>query len=162
MKKLVLSLAILATIFTSCSTDDETTTGRTPVTGEITGDISANKTYPYGNYTLRGIVKIQSGVTVTFDATIKNTGNVADNYTITVPNVPAGWTVEIFEKDGNGYCTTTKVTNSGNIAAGAAKSFCVTVTPPAGTPAGDTKNIQMNIGIYLQGFKIMELLIQKY
>lgn len=84
-------------------------------------------------------------VPVTFDATIKNTGNVADNYTITVPNVPAGWTVEIFEKDGNGYCTTTKVTNSGNIAAGAAKSFCVTVTPPAGTPAGDTKNIQMNI-----------------
>ena len=84
-------------------------------------------------------------VPVTFDATIKNTGNVADNYTITVPNVPAGWTVEIFEKDGNGYCTTTKVTNSGNIVAGAAKSFCVTVTPPAGTPAGDTKNIQMNI-----------------
>ncbi|WP_159152766.1 DUF7619 domain-containing protein [Acinetobacter johnsonii] len=84
-------------------------------------------------------------VPVTFDATIKNTGNVADNYIITVPNVPAGWTVEIFEKDGSGNCTTTKVTNSGNIAAGAAKSFCVTVTPPAGTPAGDTKNIQMNI-----------------
>ena len=84
-------------------------------------------------------------VPVTFDATIKNTGNVADNYTITVPNVPAGWTVEIFEKDGSGNCTTTKVTNSGNIAASAEKSFCVTVTPPAGTPAGDTKNIQMNI-----------------
>jgi len=67
MKKLVFSLAAFATMFTSCSTDDETTT-KTPVTGEITGDITSNKTFVYGNYTLKGIVKIQSGVTVTFDA----------------------------------------------------------------------------------------------
>ena len=69
MKKLVFSLAILATIFTGCSSDDdETTTVKTPVTGEITGDLTANKTYALGTYTLKGIVKIQSGVTITFDA----------------------------------------------------------------------------------------------
>lgn len=37
-------------------------------TGEITGDFTANKTYIKGNYTLKGIVKIATGVTVTFDA----------------------------------------------------------------------------------------------
>lgn len=37
-------------------------------TGEITGPITANKTYALGNYTMKGIVKINSGVTVTFEA----------------------------------------------------------------------------------------------
>ncbi|MEG1228707.1 MAG: hypothetical protein RSD71_08425 [Flavobacterium sp.] len=37
-------------------------------TGEITGPITANKTYALGNYTMKGMVKINSGVTVTFDA----------------------------------------------------------------------------------------------
>lgn len=69
MKKLVFSLAFIATIFTGCSTDDdESSTPIVPVVGEITGDLTANKTYAYGNYTLKGIVKIQSGVTITFDA----------------------------------------------------------------------------------------------
>lgn len=69
MKKLAFCLAILATVFTGCSSDDdETSTPKTPATGEITGNITANKTYAYGNYTLKGMVKIQSGVTVTFEA----------------------------------------------------------------------------------------------
>lgn len=69
MKKLVLSLAIMASIFTGCSNDDEeTVTVKTPVTGEITGDFTASKTFAYGNYTLKGMVKIPSGVTVTFEA----------------------------------------------------------------------------------------------
>jgi hypothetical protein len=69
MKKLVFSLAFIATIFTGCSTDDdETPTPIVPVVGEITGDLTVNKTYAYGTYTLKGIVKIQSGVTITFDA----------------------------------------------------------------------------------------------
>lgn len=67
MKKLVLSMAILATLFTGCSSDDEETT-RVPVAGEITGDITSNRVFAYGNYTLKGMVKIQSGVTVTFEA----------------------------------------------------------------------------------------------
>jgi hypothetical protein len=37
-------------------------------TGEITGVFTADKTYAYGNYTMKGIVKINSGVTVTFEA----------------------------------------------------------------------------------------------
>ena len=37
-------------------------------TGEITGVLAESKTYVYGNYTLKGIVKINAGVTITFDA----------------------------------------------------------------------------------------------
>jgi hypothetical protein len=36
MKKLILSLSILATLFTACTKDDEDTT-ITPVVGELTG-----------------------------------------------------------------------------------------------------------------------------
>lgn len=68
MKKLILGLAILSSIFTGCSSSDDENTTVTPATGEITGEITANKTYAFGNYTLKGIVKIKSGVTVTFDA----------------------------------------------------------------------------------------------
>jgi hypothetical protein len=72
MKKLVFSLAFLSAIFTGCtSSDDETTMPQ--VIGEITGDpithqIVSDFTYPKGNYTLKGVVKIISGVTVTFEA----------------------------------------------------------------------------------------------
>lgn len=85
------------------------------------------------------------GTPITYDATIKNNGNVPDNYVITVPNVPTDWKVEIFEKDSSGNCTTTKVTNSGNIQNGGEKSFCVTITPPPGTPAGTEKDIKVEI-----------------
>jgi hypothetical protein len=74
MKKLVFSLAILATIFTGCSSsdEDEIVLPRIPAVGEISGDatnheISSNTIFVYGNYTLRGMVKIKSGVTVTFE-----------------------------------------------------------------------------------------------
>jgi len=68
MKKLVFSLAILASIFTGCSDDEEETPVRTPATGEITGNFLASKTYAFGNYTLKGMVQIPDGVTVTFEA----------------------------------------------------------------------------------------------
>lgn len=45
-----------------------TVTAVPAATGEITGDFTADKTYAYGNYTLKGMVKINSGVTVTFAA----------------------------------------------------------------------------------------------
>lgn len=81
----------------------------------------------------------------TFDITIKNSGNIPDNYVITLPNVPAGWTVGVFEKDSSGNCTATKVTNSGNIKATESKSFCLVVTPPAGTPADTAYDIKVEI-----------------
>lgn len=84
------------------------------------------------------------GTPTVFDITIKNDGNIPDNYNINVPTVPEGWTVEIFEKNGDS-CTSTKVSNSGNIKNGEQKSFCVTVTPPAGTPAGEEKKIDVVI-----------------
>ncbi|MFT7352271.1 MAG: putative membrane protein, partial [Flavobacterium sp.] len=68
MKKLILGLAIISSVFTGCTSSDDEVPVIVPVTGEITGNISANTTYAFGTYTLKGIVKIQSGVTVTFAA----------------------------------------------------------------------------------------------
>lgn len=70
MKKLALSLLFIG-VLASCSSSDEGTTApivKIPVEGEISGDITTNTTYAYGNYTLDGIVEIQPGVTVTFEA----------------------------------------------------------------------------------------------
>lgn len=78
MKKLIFSLAILTTVFTGCTSDSNEDPIVAPVVGEITGDITANKTYAFGNYTLKGLVKIQDGVTLTFDAGSTITANKAD------------------------------------------------------------------------------------
>ncbi|MEO8236716.1 MAG: hypothetical protein ABI793_13240 [Flavobacterium sp.] len=68
MKTKIFALALATGLFlNSCSSSDDPTPVKQPVTGEITGPITANTTYAYGNYTLKGIVKINSGVTVTFD-----------------------------------------------------------------------------------------------
>ncbi len=64
MKKLVFSLAILATIFTGCTSDDDEGTTTPIATGEINGDITTDKVYPIGNYTLRGTVKVKSGASL--------------------------------------------------------------------------------------------------
>ncbi|MFP9114078.1 hypothetical protein ACLI1A_09040 [Flavobacterium sp. RHBU_3] len=66
MKKFLLGM-VLATAFlaTSCGDDDSTPQ---PVEGAITGPITTDTNFAYGNYTLSGIVKINSGVTVTFEA----------------------------------------------------------------------------------------------
>jgi hypothetical protein len=77
MKKLILSLSILALTFTGCSTTDDEETLQ-PIEGEITGSITTNKTFAFGNYTLSGIVTIESGVTVTFDAGSKITANASN------------------------------------------------------------------------------------
>lgn len=69
MKKFILSLAFLSLLATGCSSNDDAgTTPTGPATGEITGPITTNTNYVYGTYTLKGIVKINPGVTVTFDA----------------------------------------------------------------------------------------------
>ncbi|MFB3389544.1 hypothetical protein [Flavobacterium sp. LAR06] len=69
MKKLVLSLSLISLIFASCSSsDDDVVTPPATGSGEITGDITASKTFIKGTYTLSGTVRIKSGVTLTFDA----------------------------------------------------------------------------------------------
>jgi hypothetical protein len=79
MKKLILSLSILSLLFTGCSEDDdETITTKTPVEGEISGELTSNKTFVFGNYTLKGIVKVKSGVTVTFDSGSTITATASD------------------------------------------------------------------------------------
>lgn len=77
MKNLFLSLTILGTLFTGCSTDDEDGV-IAPVVGELTGSITTNRTLAYGNYTLNGIVTIENGVTVTFDAGSTVTANATN------------------------------------------------------------------------------------
>ena len=69
MKKIVSSLLFISALFTGCTiSDNETVTTTQPATGEITGTYTADQTFPFGNYTLRGIVKIAAGTTLTFDA----------------------------------------------------------------------------------------------
>lgn len=79
MKKLLYAIAVSATIFTGCSKDeDDEIPTKVPVVGEITGDITANRTLAFGNYTLKGIVKIQSGVTLTIEAGSTFTADKSD------------------------------------------------------------------------------------
>ncbi|KUJ60485.1 hypothetical protein AR687_18035 [Flavobacteriaceae bacterium CRH] len=69
MKTKLFALALATGLFlNSCSSSDDPTPVVTPVTGEITGPITKDVTYAYGNYTLKGIVKINAGVTVTIEA----------------------------------------------------------------------------------------------
>lgn len=70
MKKLLLSLAILGAIFTSCSSDDDTPNGPfIPATGELSGNITENTTLNAGTvYTIKGPVYVNSGVTLTIPA----------------------------------------------------------------------------------------------
>ena len=67
MKKFILSLSILATLFTGCTSSDDDSSVE-PVTGDIAGDITTNKTYVKGNYTLTGTVRVKSGATLTIEA----------------------------------------------------------------------------------------------
>jgi hypothetical protein len=78
MKKLVLSLAIAASFFTSCSSDDGTTPTTPPVVGEISGDFSSSKTFVKGTYTLNGTVRVKSGATLTIDAGSVITADVSN------------------------------------------------------------------------------------
>lgn len=112
MKKFFGTLILFGTLFTACTSDDNEGTLQ-PVEGEITGSITTNRTFAFGNYTLNGIVTIESGVTVTFDAgsiitanqtsgvdalVVKNGGKLIINGTAASPvvftevsKVPGSW-----------------------------------------------------------------------
>ena len=69
MKKLVFSIAFLSLVFTGCSSsDNDVVTPPASGTGEITGDVTASKTYIKGTYTISGTVRVKSGATLTFEA----------------------------------------------------------------------------------------------
>lgn len=69
MKNVFYAAALAATMFVGCSKDnDDTTPVNPPATGEISGDITENKSLPLGNYTLKGMVKVNAGVTLTIAA----------------------------------------------------------------------------------------------
>ncbi|RTY89934.1 hypothetical protein EKM01_12540 [Flavobacterium sp. RSP46] len=78
MKKLVLSLSMVALSLGSCSSDNEEITTQPIPTGTISGDITTAKTYPLGNYTIQGTVKIKSGGSLTIDAGSTITATLAD------------------------------------------------------------------------------------
>jgi hypothetical protein len=74
--------AIAALILSSCSSsDDEPFIPVVPATGTISGTYTADETFAFGNYDLEGIVKINPGVTLTFDAgsTITCDNSTGDN-----------------------------------------------------------------------------------
>lgn len=70
MKKLVFSLAVLASMFTSCSSDDSNNDGPSvPQTGVLEGNITADLTLNAETvYTLRGSTYVRPGVTLTIPA----------------------------------------------------------------------------------------------
>lgn len=70
MKKLVFSLAILASVFTGCSSDDDNNDGPViPATGELSGNITSDMTLNAGTvYTLKGSTYVKPGVTLTIPA----------------------------------------------------------------------------------------------
>lgn len=69
MKKLVLSLAILATVFTGCKSDDDSSGPVVPATGELSGNITENLTLNSETvYTLKGATYVKPGVTLTIPA----------------------------------------------------------------------------------------------
>lgn len=82
MKKLVFSLYVLALTLGSCSSNDDEGTVQPIPTGEISGEITTAKTYPMGNYTIQGTVKIKNGGSLTIEAgstiTATNSDGTAD------------------------------------------------------------------------------------
>ncbi len=79
MKKLIFSFSALALLLASCSEEEEANTTPKPiVVGEITGDITTNKVFEKGTYTIKGTVRVKSGSTLTIAAGSSITADVAD------------------------------------------------------------------------------------
>jgi len=68
---------------------------------------------------------------VTFPLGVFNGSNSPDNFNLTVPNLPAGWTAVFLDANGNA------VTNTGSIPKNTEASLTVVITPPAGTLVDD-------------------------
>jgi hypothetical protein len=62
------SSVITYTLKGSSTTRTVIVTETPAATGEIAGTLSETKTFAFGNYTMKGVVRIPSGVTITFEA----------------------------------------------------------------------------------------------
>lgn len=84
MKKLILSLSIIAALLTSCTSSDDDTQV-TVVEGQLSGDITSNKDLAKGNYELTSSVRVKSGVTLKIAAgSILTADNTSGLITLTV------------------------------------------------------------------------------
>ncbi len=118
-----------------------TRTGATLI-GPLANPAAVGPTNNNDDYTNRsvstGIAGVAFGGNTTatgqfvFDNTIKNNGNANDTFAISVPTIPAGFTVEISTDGGATY--TTMMTNSVSVAInfGATKDIKVRVSAPSG------------------------------
>ncbi len=93
---------------------------------------SASGSYSAGGYTVTRSGDVQtvssanSGVPVTFRHTLRNDGNASDAFSVSTSGAPSGWTVQLFQADGN----TPLSGNLGPIAAGATADFVVKAVIP--------------------------------
>lgn len=78
MKKLVFSLAIATLFLGSCTSDNEGDGNQTIPTGEISGEITTDVSYPSGNYTIQGTVTVTSTGSLTIAKGSTITANVGD------------------------------------------------------------------------------------
>lgn len=84
------------------------------------------------------------GVPVTFPLAVTNFSSKPDNFNIS-SDLPTGWKVEYFTSDAAGNCSTSKVTNTGNILAGQTAYLCAVVTPPANATPADSRDITFTV-----------------
>ncbi len=101
---------------------------------------TSNDDYTNKNVAAAAIARVAPGGTtlvqsiITFTNTIQNTGNADDTYALTVPTVPANFTVRISVNNGTSY--TTVVPGSGTVTVsvpfGQTKDVLVEITAPAG------------------------------
>jgi trimeric autotransporter adhesin len=88
-------------------------------------------TGPYDPATPVDAATTEAGQPYSFPVAVTNNGTSPDNFNLSA-TVPPGWTVTFYEADDTtGVCSSTVVTNSGSIAAGATNKLCAVVTPPA-------------------------------
>lgn len=80
MKKLVFSIAFFGLMLSGCTSSDDEGTTPPPTSGELRGDITSDRTIAKGSYKLEGVIKIKSGVTLTFDAGSTITSDVSTGF----------------------------------------------------------------------------------
>ena len=129
------------------ATANDTLSAITPATVDLTQNAALSGTGVQGTgpgtTTPLATNATNPGTTTAFSLFANNTGPSPDNYNLTASNLPAGWTVSFQTPGTGGTCSPasgTVITNTGNVASGAAAPYCAVVTVPAGYTAS-TSNL---------------------